>query len=101
MRVEIDLAHSLSLWVSASITMVMFIEVHHLKSVELRRDFIDLLLLAWLLVLNTWSVPILYQTLSSTRSILYSPLDVGSWSWRILSISLSSTTGWLSGVWVM
>lgn len=41
--------------------MVVFIEVHHLKAVELSRHFMDLFLLAFLIVLDTFGVPIMMR----------------------------------------
>jgi len=37
--------------------MVVFIEVHHLKSIELVGNFLDLLLLSWLDDLHALGVP--------------------------------------------
>jgi hypothetical protein len=56
--------------------MHVLVEVHHLKAIELVRNFLDLLFLARLDCLNTWSIP----------------LDVCAWSFLVLSTSLNSTT---------
>jgi hypothetical protein len=49
--------YALCLQVRASQTMHVLVEVHHLESIELIADFLDLLLLAWLDGFNTFRVP--------------------------------------------
>jgi hypothetical protein len=46
--------YALCLQVRASQTMHVLVEVHHLESIELIADFLDLLLLAWLDGFNTF-----------------------------------------------
>lgn len=50
--------YTVSLQVSAPERVMVFVEVHHLESVELIRDFFDLLLLARLLDFDTFCIPV-------------------------------------------
>lgn len=48
----------------SSQTVVMLVEIHHLEPVELVRDSLDFLLLAWLLYLDAICVPAQVKLLS-------------------------------------
>lgn len=63
--------YALCLQVCAAETVVVLVEVHHLEAVELVRDLLDLLLLAWLDDLHAFGVPVYCQLLyfSVTLSI--------------------------------
>lgn len=50
--------HALCFEMRASQTMMVFVEVHHLKAIELVGDLLDLFFLAWLLDLHPLGVPV-------------------------------------------
>lgn len=54
---EKELTHSLCLWVRSTVAVMMLIEVHHLQTVELFGNLVFGLLLAFLFMLDTFSIP--------------------------------------------
>lgn len=57
-KMSVVRTYTVSLQVSAPETVMVFVEVHHLESVELIRDFFDLLLLVRLLDFDTFCIPV-------------------------------------------
>lgn len=90
----------------SSQAVVVFVEVHHLKAVELCRDLLDLLLLSGLNRLNALGIPgdsFQSETSRSNEECeregpIYIPLDVCARSRLVLASSLLRSTGGLASM---
>jgi len=90
---------------SASQAMMMFVEIVHLESIELIRDFFDNSLLLWVWIIHipdTLSVPkICFSIVNIVNLVKMSlPFDVSSWRRFILAISFDSPTGLFACVYI-